>query len=383
MSLFSIFYFLLAAILYIAALPFLLLLSLKKKYKESIPARFFLLHNPSLPAKGIWFHACSFGEVLSLKPLVAQIEGEKSITVITNTGYEKAKTLFDHVRFLPFEVFLPFWIKKQRVLVVTEAELWYMLFFAAKKRGVKTILINARISDNSYKSYLKFQWFYKKLFENIDVIFAQTQKDQERLLILGAKNVSVNGNIKSFQKIEITKQYTKPQETVITLASTHHTEEMLILKQIEITKEMKVIVVPRHPERFAEVDRILQYYCHDKGLLYSKFSTTGNFDSDVTLVDMMGELINIYAISDLVILGGSFIEGVGGHNPLEPAHFHCKLISGKYIFNQQALFELVENSYLLEREELRERVKYMQDLKTSAIIAKGEIEPILREINHE
>ena len=82
--------------------------------------------------------------------------------------FEEAKKISSNVRYLPFEIFLPFWVNKQKVLVVMEAELWYLLFLFAKKKGAKTLLINARISDKSYKSYKRFSFFYKRIFQNID-----------------------------------------------------------------------------------------------------------------------------------------------------------------------------------------------------------------------
>ena len=135
--------------MYLIFLPVIILLAFKKKYKNSIPARFFLINNPPFKEGDIWFHACSFGEVSSLKPLIERV-GKVHISVITATGYEKAKEFSSSVRFLPFEIFLPFWAPKVKTLVVTEAELWPMLFVSAKAKGAKTILINARISDNSY-----------------------------------------------------------------------------------------------------------------------------------------------------------------------------------------------------------------------------------------
>ncbi len=382
--LFFIFYYFILLTLYFIFIPFLILLSFKKKYKDSIPARFFLYKNPPFEKEGVWFHSCSLGETKSLKPIIERVKNETiNLSVITNTGYEEALKLSKSVRFLPFEIFLPFWIKKQKVLIVTEAELWPLLFFTAKRKGIKTILINARVSDKSYKNYLKFRWFYRIIFSYIDIVFAQSQKDALRLKELGAKEVVVNGNLKSFQNISITKDFEKPKNSFITvLASTHKNEEEIILNSIELKENDKIIVVPRHPERFEEVDKFLQKFSKEKDFNYSKFSQRENFSSKIILVDKMGELINIYKISDLVILGGSFEKNIGGHNPLEPAYFNCKLISGKEIFNQEALFKLVKNAYLIDKKELNEYFKNREQLKKSEIIAKADIEPLIKEIKN-
>ncbi len=365
--------------MYILALPYLVYLGFKKKYKDSIPARFFLYKNRFFKKNGVWFHACSLGEVKSLKPIVKYLNEPVNISVITNTGYDEARKVTNEVRFLPFEIWQPFWQKEQKVLVVMEAELWYMLFLIAKKRGDKTILLNARISDNSYKSYKRFDFFYKKIFENIDEVFAQTKKDAARLKELGAKNVKVIGNIKNSIGFKTTKKYIKPKDKrVIILASTHENEEELILKNIKQNSSDIIIAVPRHPERFDKVDGLLKEYSSRCKKSYSRLSLEDNIQSDIILCDKMGELINLYAISDIVLLCGSFVDGIGGHNPLEPASFSNIIISGKYTFNQEALFNDVENIYKCSVDEINGLLN--QELKKAYIKNRVDIKPVIESI---
>src|SRR5690606_29046579 len=105
-------------------------------------------------------HCCSFGETRAIKPLLEEVQKDDvRLSVITNTGYEEAKKITSNVRYLPFEIFLPFWVKRQKALFVMEAELWYMLFLCAKAKGSRTYLINARISDKSHRSYQRFAFF--------------------------------------------------------------------------------------------------------------------------------------------------------------------------------------------------------------------------------
>lgn len=319
MGLFSIFYYLLLSAIYILAIPYLVWKSRSTKYKKAIPAKFFLKDNSSFKENGIWFHSCSMGETKAIKPLIENFKELANISVITNTGYEEAKTISSNVRYLPFEIFLPFWINKQKVLVVMEAELWYMLFLFAKKKGAKTFLINARISDKSYKSYKRFSFFYKKIFKNIDKVFAQSDVDKKRLEELGASNVEVIGNIKLAQLPSKKLDLEKPKKCVITAASTHENEETLILSAYD-KNQGKLIIVPRHPERFEKVNILISDYIKNKDITYHKYSVKEDFDSDIILIDKMGMLNDIYAISDVVILGGAF-EKIGGHNPVEPAFF--------------------------------------------------------------
>ena len=372
------FYYLFTLFFYILSLPLLLFFSFKKKYKVSIPARFFLINNPPFKDKNLnYFHSCSLGETKALKPLLDRLD-KVNLSVITNTGYQIAKSYHNcDVRFLPFEIFIPFWLKGCKNLIVMEAELWLMLFVIAKKRCNKTILINARISDKSYPKYIKFRFFYSHLFKYIDTIFAQTAVDKKRLEELGAKNVIVIGNIKSAVEYKVTKQYKKGEKRVIVAGSTHKGEEELILEAFKSTKNSQLFIVPRHPERFDEVFKIISQFAIKNGYSFGKIDK--GLKNDIILVDKMGELLNFYNIADIVILGGSFVDNVGGHNPLEVAYFEKILISGSYIFNQKALFEMVENAYIIKNDELSSFLN--KNLSKSFIKNRVNLDILLKEIN--
>ena len=379
MSPFSIFYYLVLSFIYILAIPYLIFKSRNSKYRQAIPAKFFLEDNVPFKENGIWFHSCSMGETKAIKPLIENYLENANISVITNTGFEEAKKISSNVRYLPFEIFLPFWVNKQKVLVVMEAELWYLLFLVAKKKGAKTLLINARISDKSYKSYKRFSFFYKKIFQNIDKVFAQSEVDKSRLEELGATNIEVIGNIKLAQLPKVNVNLEKPKQVIITAASTHENEEKLILEAFK-KEQGKLIIVPRHPERFEKVDFLIREFIKEKNISYQRYSIKDDFDSDIILVDKMGILNDIYAISDVVILGGAF-EKIGGHNPIEPAFFNCKIISGKNIFNQKSLFDCIKNYYLIENDELGEYLNNIKNLEKPILTKAGSIEPIIKEIN--
>ena len=379
MSLFSVFYYLVLSFIYILAIPYLIFKSRNSKYTKAIPAKFFLKDNIPFEENGIWFHSCSMGETKAIKPLIDNYLENANISVITNTGFEEAKKISPNVRYLPFEIFLPFWVNKQKVLVVMEAELWYLLFLLAKKKGAKTLLINARISDKSYKSYKRFSFFYERIFQNIDKVFAQSEVDKYRLEELGASNVEVIGNIKLAQLPKVNVELVKPKQVVITAASTHENEEKLILNAYK-KEQGKLIIVPRHPERFDKIDLQIREFIKDKNISYQRYSVKDGFDSDIILVDKMGILNDIYAISDVVILGGAF-EKIGGHNPIEPAFFNCKIISGKNIFNQKSLFDCIKNYYLIENDELGEYLNNIKNLEKPILTKAGSLEPIIKEIN--
>ena len=372
-----IYYVLVLAAFALGALP-LAILAFKKKYRASIPARFFLFKNPKFDASRVHFHACSFGEVRSIAPLVSRFKDAAAVSVVTKTGFDEAKKITQNTRFLPFEIFLPFWLKPAKITVIFEAELWLGLVFWAKFKGSRVILINARISDRSYKSYLKFSFFYRYLFKFIDKIYAQSDLDKQRLQRLGAKNIVVSGNIKSAFLPSPSKIYAKPKERVIVLASTHAGEEELILRELNLSANDKLILVPRHPERFGEASEMLAKFAEKNGLSFAKFSETKNFDAQCVLVDAMGELVNIYKLSDVVVLGGSFVPNVGGHNPIEAAQFENAVISGEFVFNQKALYSAVDGIKIAKAGEISSLLK--QNLPKTKIVAKGDASEILKDI---
>jgi len=372
-------------VLYLLALPLLIYLSFKQKYKTSIPSRFFLFNNPRFSSEdGVWFHVCSLGEAKALKPILELLDGKDiKITTVTQTGQAEVKKYRAETRYLPYEMFLPFWIKKQKLLVVLEAEFWYMLFVVAFSKGTKIVLLNARISDRSVDKYLQFVWFYKKILSRVDTIYAQSEVDKNRFIALGAKNIEVIGNIKLSAKIAKTKEYEKSSIETIVAGSTHDGEEESVLKSfVEYKKftDSKLIVVPRHPERFDSVYALIKSYGDSNSLSVSRFSKTANFDADIVLVDAMGELNNIYAISDIAILGGAFRDDVGGHNPLEPAFFGCKIITGKHFYEQKELFKYVHHVQYVQTDEIHKALLTCKELPPSMVEEKTDLEPIVKKI---
>ena len=383
---FTLFYFLLSAVLFVLALPLLLLLSLKAKYRASIPARFFLRNNPPFPPDGIWFHACSVGETRALKPLLDPLDRSRvRISTITQTGQEVAKGCGTEHRYLPFELFMPWWVRPQRVLVVLEAEFWYLLFAVARAKGARVVLLNARISERSFPKYMRMRWFYRRLFAHTDRIFCQSAEDRMRLKALGAQNVEVIGNIKLAQTVAATKHYAKPEGTTVVAASTHDGEEALVLEAFLAYKaaypDARLLVVPRHPERFNAVWNLVGEKARKlKTARWSVGGIEAVGKNDIILVDAMGELNNLYAISDIAVLGGAFKADVGGHNPLEPAHFGCKVITGQHFFNQRELMRYVDRIAFVGEDELATTLMNAEALEPAVINGTVDLEPFKRYI---
>jgi 3-deoxy-D-manno-octulosonic-acid transferase len=370
--LFAFLYTTLVSAVTVTSLPILLALTIKRKYRKSIPARFFLFRNSMFQNREVdfWFHGCSLGEINSLKPFLKEFKRESSVflTTTTETGfnaggdYQKA--------FLPFEPLLFFSKLKTKYLIVLEAELWFLLFFFAKTRGSKTTLLSGRMSDRSFPKYLKFRWFYKHIFKNIDLVLAQSEIDRERFLKLGAKRVEISGNVKLL-KSESKRELDIPKDReIIVGASTHKDDEIYILEAFQKYGYGRLLLVPRHSERFEDIWKLVKDFSKAHNLTSSRYSENSSFNSDIVLVDTIGILIDIYSKSDIVILGGGFYDGIGGHNPVEPASFSNKIISGKFMFNQKELLKYISNIQIVDREHILDALKKSESTPISKIIGE-------------
>ncbi len=366
------FYFLTSFFLLIVLSPILIPLSFRGKYHQSIPARFFLWKNWKQKIENsYWFHGCSLGEINAMKPFIKELQKQHlpvSISTTTDTGFNSAKSLNIPYMFLPFEPLLLFWIKPQKKVIVLEAELWLLLFFIAKKRGAKTVLWSGRLSDRSFPKYLKMRWFYKKVFKNIDLVIAQSEIDRERFSQLGAMNIKVGGNIKLLKSNSKNSLNIPKDKVVIVGASTHPKDEDYILEAFHKYSKGRLIIVPRHKERFNDVWQLIKEFGDKYNYSVGRYSETEYFNFDIVLVDKIGMLIDIYAKSDIVILGGGFYDGIGGHNPVEPASFQNKIISGKYMFNQKELLKYISNIQIISKEEIYQALQKSEKLPYSEIV---------------
>ena len=316
--------------------------------------------------------------------MVDVLEGEGRqlcFSVITHTGMQAITPYSGAKAYLPFEPLLYLWMQKQKVLVVMEAELWYLLFYLAKRKGTKTVLINARMSDRSFARYKRFSRIYKELFGHVDKVFAQTPKDKKRLEALGAKEVEVVGNIKLATLAKPTYALSKPNAFVVCAASTHEGEESLIVEAFLKLKaqrgDAKLLLVPRHPERFEKV--VKEAVVLAPKLRVAPYSKDAQMQSDIVIIDKMGLLVGVYAISDLVIMGGTF-EPIGGHNVAEAAQFGVPIISGPHYFNQRDLYRHIEGIEVVSSESLGGRLSEGKPFRNTKILQTVELLPILEYI---
>ncbi|MFZ0565605.1 MAG: 3-deoxy-D-manno-octulosonic acid transferase [Chlamydiales bacterium] len=340
-----------------------------KKYRSNFKARLGLRFPPI--DKGdkqlIWVHAVSVGETKAIAPLVKRLKKLDPaplvlLSTVTETGFAEGKKSIPEA---DWHVYLPFdlsylirpIIKKVSpdFILLTETDFWYHFHDEGKKRGAQLFLVNGKLSQRSYQRFMKFPLFAKHLLHPIDHFFVQADLYRHRLeqLRIPSSKISVTGNIKldgaepPRSQEEIHSFKTKlglSDQLVLTLGSTHYPEEQIWVKALKklwtLFPTLKVMIVPRHPERCEEVAR----YLSTQSLSFGRWSQKKTFNSHrILLIDAMGVLSLCYQLSDIAFVGGSFTPKVGGHNILEPSFYGKPVLFGPYLHGQPALFELMQN----------------------------------------
>lgn len=346
--------------------PILLLISLFRSlkapdYRRRLNERYAFYRTAPPKPQGILVHAVSVGEVMAAIPLVKALQRqypdkEITFTTITPTGSARVKAAFGdqvHHIYLPQDLpdamarFVKF--VQPKICIVIETEIWPNLIIQLKKCSVPFIIANARLSARSAHRYGLVKQALQSIFQQIDLIAAQDQVSSQRYLDLGypAQKLRLTGNIKYdlvlneelLDKITQLKQQWKLTRPVWIAASTHLGEEALILtahrQLLQHYPDLLLILVPRHPERFASVAALIeqQQFCYVKR---SDF-TSPTMDTQVLLGDTMGELMLFYALANIAFVGGSLVPR-GGHNPLEPLAFKLPVLSGLHSFNFPDVF---------------------------------------------
>ncbi len=328
-------------------------------YRQHIGQRFASFTLLSTPID-LWIHAVSLGEVIAASPLINLLL-ERGwhilLTTTTPTGAERAQAAFGkkiQQLYLPYD--LPITVRrffkkvKPRLGLIMETELWPNLINEAHKQGLPLLLINARLSENSYQGYKKIRWLMKPLLQQFRLIFTQTPEDAVRFRALGAvaTKVKVLGNMKFDLQLPALNPELGPklkllwgqERTIIIFASTHENEEEMILMQWKKLKttlaNLLLLIAPRHPERFQTIYQLAKSQGFNTGLRSQIQSL--NADNEVVILDSLGELLSFYSLSDYAFVGGSLVP-VGGHNVLEPIAMKIPVFSGPFIHNFKAIFE--------------------------------------------
>ncbi len=306
-------------------------------------------------SRPIWVHAVSVGEVMAAHPLIRELKKKyphrklilSTVTVTGNYTARRRVPEADAVFYFPFD--FPYIVRRvirginPQIVLVAETELWPNFFRELKRAGIPSAVINGRISPNSSRNYRKFKAFFSQVFDNVTLFCMQSEADAMRIKDIGAdpEKVMVTGNLKFDQKLPVIASAPFPIASgarVITAGSTHRGEEAALLYVFKLLRkkypDLLLIIAPRHPERFDEVESLINkagYDCQRRTMLKGRLK-------DVLLLDTIGELRSFYSLCDIAFVGGSLVK-VGGHNLLEPAAMKKPVIFSRYMFNFKEISE--------------------------------------------
>ena len=320
----------------------------------------------------VWFHAVSVGEVLLLRPIVAEWsrrrpDWEIVISTTSESGLSVARSTFPEL--VTFHAPLDFsWAVaealdriKPQLLVLVELELWPNFIAEAERRGVKVAVINARMSPNSFRGYRRFRWALASTLRRIAVVAAQTEEYADRFRALGlpADRVEVTGSVK-FDNLPTQRDLpaTRGLRTLLGLRACDHVfvagstmegEEEEALRAYRAARAdhptLRLIVVPRHPHRFDEVARLIESQ-GETVAHRSRLTTPADLATrmeagrpPIILVDTLGELGAVWGLADVAFVGGSLFPGRGGQNMMEPAAFGATVLFGPHTVNFKATVE--------------------------------------------
>jgi 3-deoxy-D-manno-octulosonic-acid transferase len=312
--------------------------------------------------ESIWIHAVSVGEALTARALAAELKARYPrlrlfLSTTTIAGQQVARRSLQHVDavfYFPFDwtviVRRTLNLVKPRLFIMMETEIWPNLLHECRRRGIRSVMINGRISSRSYPRYRIVRPFFRRVLADVDRFCMQSEESARRLIDLGADaaRVTVTGSLK-FDSLEMpaATAHGKPRErvlrffrlsphrTVLVAGSTMRGEEAAVLRAFARIKAKSpgalAILAPRQPERFGEVERLARE---------TGFATMKRSDlpidveprADVIVLDTIGELAQLYQLATAVFVGGSLADH-GGHNILEPAVFGKPIVFGPHMQN--------------------------------------------------
>jgi len=348
----------------ILAAPFLLIRR-GRHYLKSIPGR-MAMYEGVVPNRPVWLHAVSVGEVGVAATLIKALPPEQPmlVTTITPTGQERAQALLGDraaVSYLPYETDLaiqPFLRRfGPRSLILIEGDLWPLLLARVAKRQLPVAVVNGRISDHSFRRMRRLRPLLGPLLGRVDGFAVQTDEDRRRLIELGvsADRVRRTGNLK-FETPEVEPQPSLESRLaeladgrpILMAGSTMRGEEGQVLDsfaRIGGGDRALLVLAPRHPERWNEVEDLLQSQGQDV-LRRSKWGSGRR--PDVVLLDSLGELAALYRAADAAFIGGTLVP-TGGHNPLESARFGVPTVVGPSMENFREIAAIFDREAAWER----------------------------------
>jgi 3-deoxy-D-manno-octulosonic-acid transferase len=364
-------YSLATVVVLVACSPYFLYQALRhSKYLGSLRQRLgYLPVSLNLDAEpSIWVHAVSVGEVLAARPVIADLRKQYPalrmfLSTTTRTGQQLARQSVadvDGVFYLPFD--WTFTVRRTmrrvrpRLFVMVESEIWPNLLRECRARGVKTVVVNGRISRRSFPRYKLVKRWFQRVLADIDRFCVQGDETARRLIALGADQarVVITGSLKfdALQTVPIPGRgpqrvlrffRVRPGRPVLMAGSTLKGEEEPVVRAFNRLRATPggqgalLVIAARHPERFAEVERL----CRQEGLSTARRTELPIDDEprvDAVILDTIGELAHLYQIATAVFVGGSIVPA-GGHNILEPAAHGKAIVFGPHMENFHEIAE--------------------------------------------
>lgn len=361
----------------------------QREYFQRWSERFAMYRVPAkVPC--IWLHAVSVGEVNAITPLLKRLREDYPdtpllITTTTPTGSARVKALFgnevQHV-YLPYDTpgavnyFLNYF--QPKIAIIMETEIWPNLFAEIGERNIPLLIVNARLSERSMRGYRMIAWLMNIAMQAVTQIAAQSSVDLKRYQKLGIRSDQgqVTGNLKF--DVELPTQLSEQarhwraawgDRPVWIAASTHPEEEAIVVSAHRKIREQYpnalLLWAPRHPERF---ESVMELVGDARWRVANRVvDIQPNADSDVFIINTLGELLAFYACADVAFVGGSF-QAIGGHNLLEPASLAIPSVVGPHTFNfvdiTQLLLEVGAVRQLDKPEELPDAIlRCLEDKK--------------------
>jgi len=351
--------------------------------------------------ESIWIHAVSVGEVLTARALLPELRERYPklrlfLSTTTMTGQQIARNnlrYVDEVFYFPFDlgfiVNRTIKLVKPRLFIMMETEIWPNLLRACERAGVKTMLVNGRISSRSYPRYRLAKPFFRRVLRHIDRFCMQSEESARRVIDIGAERdrVLVTGSLK-FDSLEIPSSAApdrgrnrvlryfrvSPDRPVVIAASTVRNEEEPVLEAFQRIRATMtnalLIIAPRKPERFDDVEKLARRAGWNVARR-SELRVDADPRHDVVILDTIGELAQLYQVATVVFVGGSLVD-TGGHNILEPAVFGKPIVFGPYMQNFAEISRtFLENGAAVQVQSDRELESALLDLLGDSVRRAG------------
>ena len=356
----------------------------KKRYVE----KFSITSKKRAKGKLIWFHGASVGEILSIVPLIKNYEKNNSITqiLVTSSTLSSSKVLqkfkFKKTthQFYPIDnlfftnKFLRFW--NPNVAIFVDSEIWPCMYKKINDKKIPLILLNARLTQKTYKRWAKLGDFATSIFNKITIAYPQNRETEKYLRKLKANKINYLGNLKfagnfedKLDKISINLKNELTKKKIWVASSTHASEELFCAKtHIHLKKKIKnliTIIIPRHIHRSNDIISEIK----SLGLKTSNHSTKPRSlkKTDIYIVDTFGETQKFHKLGSSVFLGGSIIHK-GGQNPLEAARFGAKIFHGPNIHNFKDVYKLLKSLKISKKIQTPKELASLITFKKNKII---------------